>query len=66
MAAPTLQVALDEPTDDDLLRFLTVAKLDNGAISRLAGFASRLSPQYRARLIERFSSIIGAVSETMT
>lgn len=66
MATSILQVALDEPTDGDLLRFLTVAKLDNEGIARLARFASRLSPQYRARLIERFSSIIGAVSETMT
>jgi hypothetical protein len=65
MKASILPAGMSEPTTEDLLRFLTAGNLDNEAISRLATLAARLSPQYRARLIERFSSLIGAISETM-
>jgi hypothetical protein len=53
------------PSDDKALaEFVTIfTQINNAGIKRIGDFAATQSPAFRARVIERLSSIIGQIAD---
>lgn len=64
---PTLVKTDNAPDTNIIAEFVdNIAKLNNGAMSQIGSFLATQSPAYRARVIERLSSMIGSIAELDT